>query len=67
VVPLPRLFADLLQLERTLRAEAEPITAIAIRYVRALLELARGDNQEVLATFQAAERLSRLLDAPDWR
>ena len=52
--------------ERTLRAEAEPITAIAIRYVRALLELARGRDQEVLATFQATERLSRLLDAPDW-
>jgi LuxR family maltose regulon positive regulatory protein len=52
--------------ERTLRAEAEPVTAIAIRYVRALLELARGRDQEVLATFQAAERLSRLLDAPDW-
>jgi LuxR family maltose regulon positive regulatory protein len=52
--------------ERTLRAEAEPIAAMAIRYVRALLELARGRDQEVLATFQAAERLSRLLDAPDW-
>jgi LuxR family maltose regulon positive regulatory protein len=52
--------------ERTLRAEAEPMTAIAIRYVRALLELARGRDQEVLATFQATERLSRLLDAPDW-
>ncbi|MFI5083858.1 MAG: hypothetical protein ACHQCE_22525, partial [Streptosporangiales bacterium] len=52
--------------ERTLRAEAEPTTAIAIRYVRALLELARGRYQEVLATFEAAERLSRLLDAPDW-
>jgi LuxR family maltose regulon positive regulatory protein len=52
--------------ERTLRAEAEPITAIAIRYVRALLELARDRDQEVLATFEAADRLSRLLDAPDW-
>jgi LuxR family transcriptional regulator, maltose regulon positive regulatory protein len=52
--------------ERTLRAEAEPVTAIAIRYVRALMELARGHDHEVLATFAAAERLSRLLDAPDW-
>ncbi len=52
--------------ERTLRAEAEPTTAIAIRYVRALLELARGRDREVLATFEAAERLARLLDAPDW-
>ncbi len=52
--------------ERTLRAEAEPRTAMAIRYVRALLELARGRDQDVLATFQAAERLSRLLHAPEW-
>src|ERR1700733_9646257 len=52
--------------ERTLRVEAEPTTEIAIRYVRALLELARGRDQEVLATFEAAERLGRLLDAPDW-
>ena len=52
--------------ERTLRAEADPMTAIVIRYVRALLELARGRDQEVLATFEAAERLSGLLDAPDW-
>ena len=52
--------------ERTLQAEAEPATAVAIRYVRALLELARGRDQDVLAAFQAAERMSRLLDAPDW-
>ena len=39
---------------------------MAIRYVRALLELARGRDQDVLATFEAAERLSRLLHAPDW-
>jgi LuxR family transcriptional regulator, maltose regulon positive regulatory protein len=52
--------------EGTLRAEAEPRTAMATRYVRALLELARGRDQEVLPTFQAADRLSRLLDAPDW-
>jgi LuxR family maltose regulon positive regulatory protein len=52
--------------ERTLRAEAEPATAVAIRYVRALLELARGRDQEVLATFEATQRLSRLLHAPDW-
>jgi LuxR family maltose regulon positive regulatory protein len=52
--------------EGTLRAEAEPMTAIAIRYIRALLELTRGRDQEVLATVEAAERLSRLLEAPDW-
>jgi LuxR family transcriptional regulator, maltose regulon positive regulatory protein len=59
--------ADLVRrAERTLRTEAEPRTAMAIRYVRALLELARGRDQDVLATFEAAERLSRLLRAPDW-
>jgi LuxR family maltose regulon positive regulatory protein len=59
--------ADLVRrAERTLRAEAEPRTAMAVRYVRALLELARGRDRDVLATFEAAERLSRLLDAPDW-
>ena len=52
--------------EGTLRAEAEPVTAIAILSARALLELARGRDHEVLTTFRAAERLSRLLDAPDW-
>jgi LuxR family maltose regulon positive regulatory protein len=52
--------------ERTLRAEAEPRTAMAVLFVRALLELARGRDQDVLATFEAAERLSRLLDAPEW-
>ncbi len=52
--------------ERTLRAEADPIPAVAIRYIRALLELAGGRDQEVLATFEAAQRLARLLDAPDW-
>src|SRR6185369_10080753 len=31
--------------ERTLRAEADPMTAIVIRYIRALLELARGRYQ----------------------
>jgi LuxR family transcriptional regulator, maltose regulon positive regulatory protein len=39
---------------------------MAVLYVRAHLELARGRDQDVLATFEAAERLSRLLDAPEW-
>ena len=52
--------------ERTVRAEAEPRTAMAALYSRALLELARGRDQDVLSTFQAAERLSRLLRAPEW-
>jgi LuxR family maltose regulon positive regulatory protein len=52
--------------ERTLRAEAEPATAMAVRYVRALLELTRGRDQEVIDTVEAAERLARLVHAPDW-
>jgi LuxR family maltose regulon positive regulatory protein len=52
--------------ERTLRTETEPATAMAIRYVRALLELARGRDQEVLEAFESAERLARLVHAPDW-
>jgi LuxR family transcriptional regulator, maltose regulon positive regulatory protein len=52
--------------ERTVRAEAEPRTAMAVLYSRSLLELARGRDQDVLATFLAAERLSRLLRTPEW-
>ena len=52
--------------ESTLRTEADPATAMAVRFVRALLELARGRDHDVLATFEATERLSRLLHAPDW-
>jgi LuxR family maltose regulon positive regulatory protein len=51
---------------RTLRAEADPRTAMAVLFVRAQSELARGRDQDVLATYEAAERLSRLLDAPEW-
>ena len=39
---------------------------MAVLFVRAQLELARGRDQDVLSTFEAAERLSRLLDAPEW-
>ena len=52
--------------ERTIRADAEPRTAMAVLFVRAQLELARGRDQDVLATFEAAERMSALLDAPEW-
>src|ERR1700729_2477990 len=52
--------------ERTLRAEADPMTALVIRYIRALLELARGRDQEGLTTFEAAERLARLVGPPAW-
>jgi LuxR family maltose regulon positive regulatory protein len=50
--------------ERTVRPEAEPVAALGIRYVRGLLELARGRDQEALAAFRAAERLARRLAAP---
>ncbi len=50
--------------ERTVRPEAEPTAGLLVRYVRALLELARGHDAEVLVTFQAAERLAGLLAAP---
>jgi LuxR family transcriptional regulator, maltose regulon positive regulatory protein len=52
--------------ERTIRAEADPRTAMAVLFVRAQLELACGRDQDVLVTFEAAERLSALLDAPEW-
>ena len=50
--------------ERTLRAEAEPAAGLAVRYVRGLLELARGRDADALAAFQAAERLAGRLAAP---
>jgi LuxR family maltose regulon positive regulatory protein len=50
--------------ERTVRPEAEPAAALGVRYVRGLLELARGRDQEALAAFRAAERLATRLAAP---
>ena len=50
--------------ERTLRAETRPAPALSIRTVRGVLELARGQDTEALAAFQAAERLARQLVAP---
>ncbi len=47
-----------------IRAEAEPAAALAVRYVRGLLELARGRDADALAAFQAAERLAGRLAAP---
>jgi LuxR family transcriptional regulator, maltose regulon positive regulatory protein len=52
--------------ERTIRAEADPRAAMAVLFVRAQLALACGRDQDVLASFEAAERLSALLDAPEW-
>jgi LuxR family transcriptional regulator, maltose regulon positive regulatory protein len=50
--------------ERTVRPEAEPAAAAGVRYVRGLLELARGHDADALAAFRAAERLSARLAAP---
>ena len=50
--------------ERTGRPEADPAANMGIRYVRALLELARGRDYEAVAAFRAAERLAGLLPAP---
>jgi LuxR family maltose regulon positive regulatory protein len=50
--------------ERTVRAEAEPTTAVVAYYVRGLMELANGHDVAALAALRAAERLAgRLGDA----
>ena len=50
--------------ERTLRAEAEPVAGMSLRYARAVLELARGRYQEALAAFRGAEKLAVTLVRP---
>ncbi len=52
--------------ERTVRAEAELAVAVAIYYVRGLLELAHGRDGAALAAFRAAERLAGQLAAPHY-
>jgi LuxR family transcriptional regulator, maltose regulon positive regulatory protein len=49
--------------ERTVTAEAEPAARMAIHYTRGRLELARGQDADALAAFEAAERLAGRLDA----
>jgi LuxR family transcriptional regulator, maltose regulon positive regulatory protein len=51
--------------DRTLRAEAEPADGVAIRSIRGLLELARGQNASALASFEAAARLAARLSEPN--
>ncbi|HEX6448918.1 MAG TPA: LuxR C-terminal-related transcriptional regulator [Trebonia sp.] len=46
--------------------EAEPTAAMAVRHVPALLELMRGRDQDVLASFRAADRLTTSLAAPHY-
>ena len=52
--------------ERTLTADAQPATGHVIRYLRGLLELARGRDADALAAFRAAEPLARRLPAPHY-
>jgi len=52
--------------ERTVRADAEPADAVAVHYIRGLLELARGRDADALAAFRAAERLAGQLAAPHY-
>jgi LuxR family transcriptional regulator, maltose regulon positive regulatory protein len=44
--------------ERAVRAEAEPAGAMAVYYVRGMIELARGRDADALTAYQAAERLA---------
>ena len=52
--------------ERTLTGEAQPATGHVIRYLRGLLELARGRDADALAAFRSAEPLARRLAAPHY-
>jgi LuxR family maltose regulon positive regulatory protein len=52
--------------ERALTADAQPATGHVIRYIRGLLELARGRPADALATFRAAEPLARRLAVPHY-
>jgi LuxR family maltose regulon positive regulatory protein len=49
--------------ERTVRAEAEPAVALAVHYLRGLLELTRNRDADALTAFRAAERLTGHLAA----
>ncbi|HJY60400.1 MAG TPA: LuxR C-terminal-related transcriptional regulator, partial [Streptosporangiaceae bacterium] len=49
--------------ERTVRAEAEPAPALAVHYLRGLLELTRSRADDALTAFRAAERLTGHLAA----
>jgi LuxR family maltose regulon positive regulatory protein len=50
--------------ERAVSPETEPAAGAGVRYLRGLLELARGHDADALAAFQSAERLSARLAAP---
>ncbi len=50
--------------ERPVRQESRPAALMTLHHVRGMLELARGQDDEALGTFQAAERLGELLVRP---
>jgi LuxR family transcriptional regulator, maltose regulon positive regulatory protein len=60
----PELRFVLATAERTVRAEAKPAAALGVRYVRGVLELARGRDADALVAFRATERLAGILAVP---
>jgi LuxR family transcriptional regulator, maltose regulon positive regulatory protein len=50
--------------ERVVGEEARPATGLALHYVRAEFELARGRDEAALAAFRAGERLAERLAGP---
>jgi LuxR family transcriptional regulator, maltose regulon positive regulatory protein len=50
--------------QRVVREEAEPAAALGLHYVRALFELARGQEKDALVAFRAAERQAERLVTP---
>ena len=50
--------------ERVLRADAEPAVGMAVRFMRGLLERARGRDADALAAFEAGDRLGGRLAVP---
>ncbi|HEY3712536.1 MAG TPA: LuxR C-terminal-related transcriptional regulator [Amycolatopsis sp.] len=50
--------------ERTLRAEVQPAAGVMLHGARGLFELARGRNDDALAAFRTADRLTDCLITP---
>ena len=50
--------------ERTLTADTQPVAVLTIRYIRGILEQARGRDAAALAAFEAGEPLARRLAGP---
>ena len=50
--------------ERTLTAGTQPVAVLTIRYIRGILEQARGRDAAALAAFEAGEPLARRLAGP---